>query len=112
MARFVRGDIVVVPFPFSDLTQSKRRPALVMASLEGDDVILCQITSKTVRDIYSLPLDDNDFETGGLKQSSNIRPNRIFTADSNIILYRIGNLKSRKLLEVIDKTVEIIRGKR
>lgn len=111
MAKFVRGDVVVVPFPFSDLTQSKRRPALVISSLEGDDVILCQITSKTVRDAYSLPLDDNDFEAGGLKQSSNVRPNRIFTADSHIILYRIGNLKSEKLLEVTDKMVDIIRGK-
>jgi len=111
VARFIRGDVVVVPFPFSDLTQSKRRPALVISSLEGDDVILCQITSKTVRDVYSLTLDDNDFETGGLKQSSNIRPNRIFTADSHIILYRIGNLKSEKFLKVTDKMVEIIRGK-
>jgi mRNA interferase MazF len=37
--------VVVVPFPFSDLTQSKRRPAVVVANLTGDDVILCQITS-------------------------------------------------------------------
>jgi len=111
VARFVRGDVVVVPFPFSDLTQAKRRPALVIASLEGDDVILCQITSKTVNDTYSLSLDDTDFETGSLKQSSNIRPNRIFTTDGHIILYRVGNLKTGKLSEVIDKVVEIIRGK-
>ncbi len=86
MAEFVKGDVVVVPFPFSDLTQSKRRPALVITALEGDDVILCQITSKTIKDSYSLLLDDKDFKTGSLKQPSNIRPNRIFTADSHIIL--------------------------
>ena len=45
MARFVRGDVVVIPFPFSDLSQAKRRPALVLAELEGNDRILCQITS-------------------------------------------------------------------
>jgi len=112
VARFVKGEVVVVPFPFSDLTQAKRRPALVIASLQGDDVILCQITSKTVSDIYSLPLDENDFETGSLKQSSNIRPNRIFTADSHIILYRIGRLKTGKLSDVVDKMVEIIRVER
>ncbi|MHB8881238.1 MAG: type II toxin-antitoxin system PemK/MazF family toxin [Thermodesulfovibrionales bacterium] len=111
MAGFIRGDVVVVPFPFSDLTQAKRRPALVLATLEGDDVILCQITSKTVRDKYSLGLEDSDFATGGLKQSSNIRPNRIFTADGHIIFYRIGNLRMEKLFEVIDKAVEIFRGK-
>ena len=45
MARFMKGDVVVVPFPFSDLTQAKRRPALVISALEGDDLILCQITT-------------------------------------------------------------------
>lgn len=50
MAEFVRGDVVVVPFPFSDLSQAKRRPALVVAELTGDDLILCQITSQSVKD--------------------------------------------------------------
>ena len=45
MAEFVKGDVVVVPFPFSDLSQAKRRPALVISKLDGDDLILCQITS-------------------------------------------------------------------
>jgi mRNA interferase MazF len=67
VAGFIRGDVVVVPFPFSDLTQAKRRPALVLATLQGDDVILCQITSRTLRDKYSVSLDDIDFEKGGLK---------------------------------------------
>lgn len=109
MAKFVKGDVVVVPFPFSDLTQAKRRPALVIAPLEGDDLILCQITSQAIKDNYAISLDDEDFERGGLKQPSNIRPNRIFTADSNIVLYKIGNLKIEKLNEVIEKVVEIIR---
>ncbi len=110
MAKFVKGDVVVVPFPFSDLTQAKRRPALVISKLEGDDLILCQITSQAVKDTYSISLDDKEFETGSLKQPSNIRPNRIFTADSHIILYKAGNLKIEKLNNVIEKVLEIIRG--
>ena len=109
MARFVKGDVVVVPFPFSDLTQAKRRPALVIAELSGDDLILCQITSQNIKDIHALSLINPDFETGGLNRESNIRPNRIFTADKNIILYKIGHLKERKISEVIDRIVEIIR---
>jgi mRNA interferase MazF len=91
MAKFVKGDVVVVPFPFSDLTQAKRRPALVITTLEGDDLILCQITSQAIKDNYAILLDDKDFETGSLKQPSNMRPNRIFTADSHIVLYKVGN---------------------
>jgi len=48
MGTFVKGDVVVLPFPFSDLSAAKRRPAFVVAALTGDDVILCQITSKTI----------------------------------------------------------------
>jgi len=56
MARFIKGDIVVVPFPFSDLSTSKKRPALVLADLPGNDIILCQITSKLVKDVYAINL--------------------------------------------------------
>jgi mRNA interferase MazF len=108
MAKFVKGDVVVIPFPFSDLSQSKRRPALVLATLEGDDLILCQITSKNVSDSYAVPVDDNDFLSGRLRHSSNIRPNRLFTADTHIILYRAGNIKKTKLDQVINKVLEII----
>ena len=109
MARFVKGDIVVVPFPFSDLTQAKRRPALVIAELKGNDVILCQITSQWVRDEYAIPIDESDFTKGTLKQKSHIRPNRIFTADSGIILYPAGHLSNNKIGEVVDRIVEILR---
>ena len=50
MERFVAGDIVVVPFPFSDLSGNKRRPALIVATLKGDDMILCPLTT-TKREI-------------------------------------------------------------
>ena len=104
----MKGDVVVVPFPFSDLTQAKRRPALVVAELEGDDLLLCQITSQRVRDSYAIPLEDKDFETGGLKQKSNVRPNRLFTADQRIVLYKAGHLSDEKVKEVIRKIVEIV----
>ena len=108
MGKFVKGDVVVVPFPFSDLTASKKRPALVVAALTGDDVILCQITSKAVSDSYAIPLSDTDFASGTLRQDSNIRPNRLFTADSNIVLYRAGALTAEKVKAVVAKIVEIM----
>jgi len=112
MERFIKGDIVVVLFPFSDLTQAKRRPALIVAELEGDDLILCQITSQKIKDKYAIPINENNFETGSLKKESNVRPNRIFTADKNIILYRVGHLKSDKIREVIEKMIKILEDKR
>jgi mRNA interferase MazF len=70
----------------------KRDLLLVVAELKGDDLILCQITSQQVKDEYSVPLDDEDFTCGSLKKKSNIRPNRIFTADRHIILCRFGKI--------------------
>jgi mRNA interferase MazF len=40
MEKFVKGDVVVIPFPFSDLSASKKRPALVVSNITGDDIIL------------------------------------------------------------------------
>jgi len=108
MGKFVKGDVIVAPFPFSDLTANKKRPALVVASLTGDDVILCQITSKTISDSNASPLAKADFKSGSLHQDSNIRPNCLFTADSNIILYRAGVLTPEKIKEVVMKIVDIV----
>jgi mRNA interferase MazF len=109
LGRFVKGDVVVLPFPFSDLTQTKRRPAIIIAELEGDDRILCQITSQHFHDAYSVQINDTDFKEGSLKKVSNVRPNRIFTADSKIILYRAGCLKADKVLNIIESVIEILK---
>lgn len=65
MEEFVKGDILVVPFPFSDLSDAKKRPVLVVATPGGDDLILCQITSRNRHDRYSIARADQDFVEGG-----------------------------------------------
>jgi mRNA interferase MazF len=56
MGKPLVGEIVVLPFTQTDLQAGKRRPALMVANLTGDDLILCQITSQSRRDSYSVPL--------------------------------------------------------
>ncbi len=109
MEEFVKGDIVVLPFPFSDLSKSKKRPALVVANLQGADMILCQITSEAKVDDYSIVLTSSDFKKGSLNLTSMIRPNKLFTADKSIVLYKIGSLKESKIKEVEMKIVNIFR---
>lgn len=109
MAGFVKGAVVVLPFPYSDLSQSKRRPAVVVSLSSGPDLILCQITSQTVRDSDALPLSNIDFASGALSKPSNIRPNKLFTADSRIILYQVGTLKQSVIDTVVKKTVEVLQ---
>jgi len=108
--KLVKGDVVVLPFPFSDFSASKKRQALVVATLRGDDIILCQITSVARNDKYSIPLKNQDFKQGKLNVDSMIRPNRLFTADISIILYKIGSLKDNKSKEVEDAIIKIFRS--
>jgi mRNA interferase MazF len=102
MERFVKGDVVVIPFPFSDLSGSKKRPALVLSDLRGDDILLCQITSRPSGDVSAIELKLTDFMTGALPIDSFIRPLRIFTADKRIIFRKAGNINSRLMNEVIE----------
>lgn len=110
MAGFVKGDVVIVPFPFSDLAGAKRRPALVLVPLRGDDLILCQITSRLVVDEFAIALEISDFSAGGLRQASNIRPNRLFTADRQIVVSTAGQVKVDKLAQTIAKVIELLQG--
>jgi len=99
----VVGDVVVLPFPQTNLLPGKRRPALVVANLTGDDVILCQITSQTHRDSYSIALDVDDFQTGQLNVRSYIRPNRLFTAEHSVIISTAAHVTTPKLDETLAK---------
>jgi len=81
----------------------------VIAVLRGDDLILCQITSQARTDEYSIQLENADFVIGSLNQSSRIRPNRLFTADSGIIAYRAGRVSEAKLGETVDRLIAILK---
>ena len=70
-------------------------------------MILCQITSQARSDAYSVALDSADFTPGGLNQSSRIRPNRLFTADEGIIVYRAGHISETKLSETLNHLIAI-----
>ncbi|MBL4587516.1 MAG: type II toxin-antitoxin system PemK/MazF family toxin [Flavobacteriales bacterium] len=106
----MKREVVIIPFPFSDLSGSKRRPALVVADWGGEDVILCQITSKTKFDGIEVGLESGDFQNGKLPVSSNIRPNKIFTADRKTIIGTAGRISETKFNEVRKAIVELIQN--
>ncbi len=108
MERPLKGDVVVIPFPFSDLSQSKRRPALVVATLPGEDLILCQITSRDRGDTDAIALHEADFISGGLNRPSFACPARLFTANRSLVLYKPGTLRPESMRAVTDKIIEIL----
>ena len=80
------GKVVLVRFPFSDLSATKVRPALVVASAGRDDWILCQITGNPYGDPRAIKLEDSHFALGGLERVSYVRPGKLFSANASLIL--------------------------
>ena len=99
------GHIVLTPFPFTDLSQNKVRPALVLGTQEGgDDVTVCFISSVLEKKIQKFDIlineKDKSFKTTGLKLKSVIKTTKIATLDKVVILGKIGELDIKNIKEV------------
>jgi mRNA interferase MazF len=108
MGALAAGNVVLVPFPFSDLSQAKLRPAVCLADAGRNDWILCQVTSNPYGDPYAIPLETKDFSTGGLHLRSYARPGKLFTAHDGLIVRSVGTLLQPSLQRVIEATVQIL----
>ena len=102
------GDIVVLPFPFSDLSESKVRPAVVLARANQSDWILCQITSNPYGDAQAIVIAQTDFKSGMLQLQSYARPSKLFTANEGLMISIEGTLKPEKLNEIREVIVNIL----
>jgi len=99
-----QGIIVLIPFPFTDLSGDKLRPALVVSNyLKGDDIIVVFISSKKPRKIDHLDVVLEPDKVNSLKTPSIIKCSKIATLDQKIILGELGFLSAEKLKEVKNK---------
>lgn len=110
MEGFVRGEIVVLEFPFSNLIQVKRRPSLVVKVPKGDDVIVCQITGRSYEKSVEIPINKEDFHKGNLKVESYIRLDKIFSVEKSLIKYKVGSLKQENFNKILDKLCFFLRN--
>jgi len=99
-------DIVLINFPFTDLTSSKIRPGLIIKTLEGENLILCQITTKR-RNIskYEVKLDENSCE-GDIRFNSNIYIDMIFTLHKTLIINKLGSIKNKSTINEINSKIK------
>jgi mRNA interferase MazF len=97
-----KGDIVLIPFPFADLSGNKNRPAVVLIDSEND-VTVCFITTQfkwqSDYDIYLEPTELN-----GLKRLSLVRLNKFATIDKRLVLGKLGDV-SIKDMELLNKNL-------
>lgn len=97
MGIFTVGDVILIPFPYADLSTFKRRPALIIGEAEFDNFILCQITSKANTSKKAILLQSNDFAARSLNLDSFIRPDKLFTIEKSIIEAKVGHLNNSKI---------------
>ena len=110
MGAFAAGQVVLLPFPFSDLTRSKLRPALLLADAGRDDWIACQITSNPYADPHAILLASEDFTSGGLQRASYARPGKLFTANISLFAVVAGLISQGRLDEVRNALIAILQG--
>ena len=99
-----------MPFPFSDLSQVKLRPAATLANAGRGDWVLCQITSNPYGDARAIALANADFLAGSLRIASYARPGKLFTANRDLMVTQVAILKNDPFEHLIEAAVSLLRA--
>lgn len=103
------GSLVIVSFPFTDLSAVKRRPALVLI-VHGEDVVLCTVTSNLSRRRDAVPLDQEAMAEGRLRKRSEVRPLKLFTIHRALIHTLVGRVSDETFGRVVALLVSALRS--
>ncbi len=110
MATFAVSQVILIPFPFSDLSARKLRPALILADAGRGDWVLCQITSNPYADTNAIAIDENDFERGGLQRISYARAGKLFTANESLFQSGVGLLSPQRHRQVVQTIIALLQS--
>jgi mRNA interferase MazF len=105
------GTVVLLNFPFSDLSSSKLRPAVVLASADRGDWLLCQITGNPYGDVRAVEIKNTDFLKGSLQTTSYARPGKLFTAHQRLVISSAGVVKKDAFDRVLDAVIALLHNK-
>lgn len=107
-----RGDLLLVPFPFSDQSGRKVRPVIVISNDEfnvnSEDLIVVGVTSNLSKDRYTLNLPNEELEEGNLIAKCCVKCESILKIDKEIIIKKIGKISKEKLEKIRKLIIEII----
>jgi len=104
-----QSDVVLVPFPFTDLTTAKQRPALVLSAdwfnTSREDCIVAAITSQIPFELQpdEYRLSESDLVAGGLPKPSLVRLGKLFTMSKNLLRKRLGTLPEANMVAVLEQ---------
>ncbi|MUH00858.1 type II toxin-antitoxin system PemK/MazF family toxin [Scytonema sp. UIC 10036] len=110
-----KGDVILAPFPFTDLSQTKLRPAVVLwvSSTGSNDIVICFISSQNLTNLkpeeFLIGDSDSELINTGLKVTSKVIVSRLVTIDRNLITRRLGNLGTNQLQELNTRLIQIFQ---
>lgn len=104
------GAVVLIAFPFSDLSRSKLRPAVVLASVGRGDYVLCQVTSNPYADPNAVEMTEESFQKGSLRRVSYARPGKLFTANTDLFEGQAGVLNEEVRSEIVAEIIKLLRA--
>jgi len=108
MGPFASRQVILLPFPFSDLSSSKLRPALLLAPSGKGDWVLCQVTSRPYADAGAIALEPGDFSEGGLLLRSFARPGKLFTAHESLFQRIAGRIDAHVHAQVVGAIIAML----
>jgi PemK-like, MazF-like toxin of type II toxin-antitoxin system len=100
--------VVVLRFPFSDLSSSKFRPAIVLAQASSPEWVVCAVTSNPYADATAVELIPAHFVAGGLRGRAFARPLKVFTVDPALVTGRAGKLNQAAYRMVVEPLVNAL----
>ncbi|MEF2968137.1 type II toxin-antitoxin system PemK/MazF family toxin [Paenibacillus sp. M1] len=108
---YSQGEILLIPFPYSDLSSTKKRPVLVLSNTEYNqshkDIVVAAITSNIAERDYLIQISESDLVKGQLKVESGIRVDKIYTFSDNIVIKSFGQISSEKMSQVRARLYEL-----
>jgi len=101
---YEQGEIVLIPFPFTDLTTKKKRPVIVLSNKEYneriEDFIVCGITSNIKDMLHSVLINSKDLVSGFLPKPSRIKVDKIFTLEQSLVIKKFAKVKPEIIRKV------------
>jgi mRNA interferase MazF len=109
MAKFNQGDIVLIPYPYTDLSNTKKRPVVIISkdTINVQNFIVSKITSVIRNDQFTFSIKDTDTETK-LRFKSEVRTNEIFTVHKSLIIKKLTSFEKEPLQQLTEKIKENI----
>jgi mRNA interferase MazF len=109
---YKQRDIIMIPFPYTDLTEIKQRPAIIVSNNNYndslDDVVVCAVTSKFQRDEFSVELLDKDLDYGKLPEISFVKAHKLLTIHKSKIIKKYSRVNEDYFSLIQDRIADLI----